>query len=349
MTAPLFGGDDGSSLWERVEVSLRPLEDWERPVSGSGAEDRVIVIAREPGSHLPVAHGVGVYQPLEELSLLPDFMRLFAGTSRPRAARVIGFYGRYGALRQRITLEGELLPAWAGRLSAAARARLTPDARWLEEPGWWVEEQARELRLGYALYGALQEDNLVALRGMLGGVPEGKRIDRFALEAGQIKSYVADEEVLPGEQPRPRAGSAAVEQPGDAYPPGTPLRALTDEECRREGGRLLTAQLSAAMDRFSTTWSTQITSDGRARLVRFRTFPDLVTVMWEQLGDLIARGASYPICRGCGGAFLPTGKQRFCDKLCGDAWRQRHVYRKRQPPSPPPAGKARARDPRAKS
>ena len=54
----------------------------------------------------------------------------------------------------------------------------------------------------------------------------------------------------------------------------------------------------------------------------------LVVAMYLQLGDMKTRGELYRTCQGCGGPFWsPGGKQKFCDSLCGDAFRQRRFYR----------------------
>lgn len=198
---------------------------------------------------------------------------------------------------------------------------------------WWVRRRAREVRATYDLYRALRTDDPQGLRALLPTVPKGMRLERLEIEDGHIIPYVAEEE--PKSTGRRRAGSAAMEQRIDHLPSERPRRSLTDAECRWWGRQLLAQQLTWGERGAEMKWylehppaeSSQHpeVASGVPGLVRARVFPNLLTAIYLQLGD---RGEVYKVCPGCGGPFYRgDGRQKYCDPRCGDAARQRLIYR----------------------
>lgn len=197
---------------------------------------------------------------------------------------------------------------------------------------------------------ALRADDPQSLHALLPRVPEEMRLYRLEIEDGHIIPYVAEE--VPKRSGHQRAGYAAVEQREDSISPERPRRPLTDEECRWWGRWLLAEQLSRGEQgsdmkwyienpRAKSLWYRQVTS-GVPGMVRARRFRSLVAAIYVQLGGLVSDNEVYRVCPGCGGPFHPAdGRQRYCDPRCGDAARQRLVYR--QP------GEVRARRPRGKT
>jgi len=330
-------------LWFQVECELRPLRPEEFPAAGSVDDDRMVVFAEESAGGMTVPRWRGLYAPLAALALTPDFIRLFADPGRPRAARVREFYATYGPLRETTLVQGTVVPAWANRLAPEAQRALSPEARLLLcEPLWWVKRRARELRLVYDLYLALRADDPQGLRSLLPSVPQGVRLVGLAIEDGRITPYVADEGPAPKGR-RSRAGSVALGRAEEVLPAGTPLRPLSDEECRSWGRQLLAGELSKGERRSQLDWYVEDLSaqgashpdlaSGVMGLVRTRRFDDLTAAMYVQLAEMMARGEVFSTCPGCGGPFHPLhGRQKYCHPRCGDADRQRRVYRKpRQP------------------
>jgi hypothetical protein len=70
-----------------------------------------------------------------------------------------------------------------------------------------VREQAIELRLSYHLWAALRQDNVPALRALLGGVPEGNVVTSVDIVFGRVIHRVVDEKYLG----RREAGSFSIE------------------------------------------------------------------------------------------------------------------------------------------
>ena len=319
-------------LWFQVEASIRPLEPWERPAWSLVPDHRMVVFAERTASRMVGPRWVGIYSPLDTPALSADFMRLFGGGQLPRDQRVAEFYRTHGALSPKAVVDGEESGAWVARLSPQARRLLSAEARLrLCEPLWWVAEQAREMRLFYDVYRALAVGDLPSLRSMLGGVPQGEEVRGVRLAPTGISLLTAEAEPEQKTQGRRRAGSAAVERPTTSVGADVPRRPLTDDECHTWGYRLLADRLTVAQQQSSVKWMVD-EEGGSYQLVQGRTFPDLVVAMYLQLGDMMARSELYRTCQGCGGPFWSRGgKQKFCDTLCGDAYRQRRFYRHPQP------------------
>lgn len=324
-------------LWFQVEAHLRPLQPEEFPTSAPLDDDRMVVYAEETLGQMVRASWRGLYAPLAAAGLAADFMRLFAGPGRPRAARVRQFYAAYGPLRETRVIEGEEVPAWAAHLATEHRSSLSGEARlFVCEPLWWVRRRAREVRRTYDLYLALRADDPESLRSLLPRISEGMRLLSLDIEDGQVVPYVAEE----GPKPpgRRRVGSVAVERQQDAISSGRPRRPLTDEECRWWGRSLLAAQLTRGEQGSDMKWyledpqgeSSQHpeVASGVAGLVRGHRFRDLLAAIYVQLGMMVSRSKVYQVCPGCGGPFHPSdGRQKYCDPRCGDAARQRLIYR----------------------
>lgn len=319
-------------LWFQVDATLRPLEQSERPAWCLMPDDRMVVFGGQAGSSMAAVRWTGIYSPIDTPALAADFMRLFGGASLPKDQRVIEFYRDYGPLRQKAqTDEGET-GAWVARLSAAARRELPAEVRLLLcEPLWSVAEVGREMRLFYEVYRALASDDLASLRSMLGGVPQGEEVRGVRLAATGVSLLTAEAEPVQKPERRRRSSSAALERPTTSVPADVARRPLTDAECRRWGNQVLADQLTAAQHHSSVKWMVD-DEPGGYRLVRGRTFPDLVVAMYLQLGDMMERGKVYRTCEGCDGPFWSEGgKRKFCDTLCGDAYRQRRFYRHTRP------------------
>jgi hypothetical protein len=295
----------------------------------------------------------GIYYPLPAVDLLPDFLHLFGSARTAAEGEVVEFYARYGALREQVVIEGNAVPAWAERLAAEDRERLSSDARGsLCEPIWWLQERARDLRLTYDLSLALKEKRTAALRAMLGGVPEGKRIIGMGITRGTVIRTVTDHNPAAG----PKAESFSMETDsaddsrGEAAPDhaGTvinarSLRPLTEQECRGWAGMLLASQLNEGEARSKRRWSPYVnipefptlkeqwtlgepTADS-VGLVRYRSCEDLLAAMYVQLGELVYKDTVLRQCPGCGRLFYRHhGKQDYCSPSCGDAARQRGYY-----------------------
>jgi hypothetical protein len=313
-------------LWPQLQITLRALEPWERPALGGTADDRMAVYARMIAGDMALPDWVGIYTPLANPDLLADFMRIFGRPRPPRDSQVIRFYREYGPLY--LASEADGMPAWAELLSETDRRRLTSEARLMSEPVWWLMLKAREVARAYDLYLALKEDDPAAVRGLLRGIPEGVRLNRFEWQQGEIIAYIAEEEPAP---PRGRAHSAAVEQPlsRDHAPSG--LHPLADEEYCQWGKRLLADRLSLGDRGSRPGWRLselpslpiEVTT-AVPGLVRSRTFDNLLAAMYLQLGEMVTRGEVLGECRGCGGRFRTTHRGReYCDRYCSDAARQR--------------------------
>lgn len=319
-------------LWFRVEATIRPLEQSERPAWSLVPDDRMVVFGGQSGPGMATVRWTGPYSPVKTPALSADFMRLFGGASLPRDQRVMEFYRDYGPLRQKAQSDGTETGAWVARLPAAARRELSVEARLLLcEPLWSVAEAAREMRLFYEVYRALASDDLASLRPMLSGVPQGEEVRGVRLAATGISLLTAEAEPVQKPKRRRKSGSAAVERPTTSVPADVARRPLTDAECRRWGNQVLADQLTAAQHHSSVKWMVD-EEEGSYQLVQGRTFPDLVVAMYLQLGDMMERGEVYRTCEGCGGPFWSQGgKRKFCDTLCGDAYRQRRFYRHTRP------------------
>jgi len=319
-------------LWFQVDATIRPLEQSERPAWSLVPDDRMVVFGGQTGSGMAAVRWTDPYSPVDTPALSADFMRLFGGASLPRDQRVIEFYREYGPLRQKTESDGRETGAWVERLSAPARRELSAEVRLLLcEPLWSVAEVGREMRLFYEVYRALASDDLTSLRSILGGVPQGEEVRGVRLAATGISLLTAEAEPEKRPKGRRRSSSAAVERPTTSVPADVARRPLTDEECRRWGNQVLADQLTAAQQHSSVKWMVDDES-GEYQLVRGRTFPDLAVGMYLQLGDMMEQGEIYRTCEGCGGPFWSRGgKRKFCDTLCGDAYRQRRFYRHPRP------------------
>jgi hypothetical protein len=334
-------------FWFRVEASLRRVEPEERPAWCLVPDDRMVVYGELTPSGVWAPRAAGLYSPLATPTLCPDFMRLFGAGPLPRDQRVLGFYGQYGALDQKTRGDGPETSAWLARVLAHGRRPRTGEARLgFCEPLWWVAEQAREMRLCYDVYQALVGDDLASLRAMLGEVPQGEEVRGVRLAAAGLSLLTAEAEPPPT-RPGRRVGSAAVERPAAEASRELARRPLTEEECSTWGYRMLAERFTAVQQQSSVKW--MLDAEGaRPRLVQSRTFPDLVVAMYLQLAELVAAGQLYRTCEACGGPFwAKPGKQRFCDRQCGDAWRQRHRYRDPNWQAARPSTRPHARRPKA--
>jgi hypothetical protein len=295
----------------------------------------MVVFGERTRSELLVPRWVGIYSPLETPALAADFMRLFAGGQRPRGERVVEFYRRYGPLFQKVVVDGEQTASWVARLSPEARQPLSAEARLcLHEPLWWIAEQAREMRLFHDVFRALASGDMVSLRAMLRGVPQGEEVRGVDVAPTGISLLTAEAEPRRKTPGRRRVGSVAMARHEAEVSADVPRRPLTDEECRYWGYQLLAGRLNAAQRQSSVRWMVERDEGGNHQLVRGRTFPDLVVAMYLQLGEMVSRGVPYRTCQGCGGPFWSRGgKRKFCDARCGDAYRQRHFYRRPRPRS----------------
>lgn len=337
-------------IWPQVEATIRLAEEWELSGATGVADTRVVEFYRTTDSGMHVIHDTGCYSPLREPDLLGDFIHVFAGSQPPSDRAVISFYRRYGPMRDQVTVDGELIPAWAAGLEPAVRQSMTAVARLgLCEPLWWVRELANEVRLTYGLYDALREGRSRAVRMLLGGVPAGKRIVGVGMLAGRIVRDVtaAPEPGTEDSTPEARAarrsaGSVSL----DLLPAGgestTGERPLDEAEARHWGLTLLAAQLNRAERKTRREWipRNQLLPQvwgkgepvkvkvGKPALVWTCRFEGLSTAIYLQIAGLAQRSIGLRQCPGCQRLFYSLRhNRRYCDKYCGDAARQRKYYR----------------------
>jgi hypothetical protein len=362
---PPYGLSAPEGLWIKVRARIRRLQEWERPEGLEIADDRMVEFASDQQGML-IEDWFDLYQPLLEPELWPEFVRLFADETPPSAPEVIRFYGRYGPLRVTAEEGKKQAPAWTQRLSERARRRLAPEAgRGLCEPLWWLQEKARELKLTYEVYAALQQGRLSELAARLGPVPEGKQIIQVSIEGDQLVRWAVDEEAE-GKRQRGRASSAPVEERLSAEPsPGVASRALLQEEARHLAMQVLAGQLNQGEERGYRRWAVYQPlplgdrrrqpwgepSPASLALVRDQYFRDLLAAMYLLLGELVAQRSVLRVCSGCRRLFYPGRRdQVYCSKHCGDATRQRLYYRNpeaKQQPLPARKKKRPARRRRA--
>jgi hypothetical protein len=310
-------------LWSQEKASLRPLEEWERPALGDVADDRMVVYAEGAGTSLLTPRWTGIYAPLRSPRLLPDFMRVFGRTRRPRNSQIVRFYGQYGPLHLSVSPPRKV-PFWAERLTQENQGKLSREAkRGLCEPVWWLVRHARELVRAYSLYVALKNDDVGTLRELLPAVGPGEQLIRYEWREGEITPYLRDHP------------SSADGHLGDG---GAAMGPLSDEQCREWGRTLLADRLSQGDRDSRPGWHVlekEIADElgpeqttGVPRLVRGRTFTSLLGAMYTQLGRLVIAGEELRVCEGCGGWYYSThGRQKHCEPYCADAARQREARR----------------------
>jgi hypothetical protein len=282
---------------------------------------------------------------------MPDFLHLFGGQRAAPEKEVEQFYARYGCLHEQVKIEGKEVPAWVERLAPEDRKQLSSEARTsLCEPIWWLQERARDLRLTYELYLALKERRTAALRAMLGGVPEGKRIMGMGITRGTVIRTVTDDE--PGRKvgsfsletdAAEESGGNSTDDPARAVIRARSLRPLGEEECRYWAGLLLASQLSIGEEGSKRRWSPYVPisesltpkeqrtlgqpTAGSVGLVRYLSSENLLAAMCVQLGEVVYNDTVLRQCPGCNRLFYRRhGKQSYCSPSCGDAARQRGYY-----------------------
>jgi len=338
-------------LWPQVRARLRPAHPWELPAASAASDTRIVEFWRIKkggwaGAGVPVLDHVGWFRPLADPDLLGRFLHTFGSQAAPADREVITWYREGGPLWETAMVEGRQLPRWAERLEPEQREQLAPEVRaGYAEPLWWVREQALELQVCYDLWAGLRRGQAGALRALLGGgVPEGKVLAALYLLAGRlVRSLVEESEVGTG-----RAGSfSIITEPATARPR---LRPLSDEESRRWARIVLARRLNAAERKRWREWLLpeealaweRLDGEERAQaliagadLVRSPHFEGLTTALSLLLGGLLEQGLVLPHCQGCHRLFHPSRKgQHYCSRRCGDANRQRRIYR--------PAKRARA-------
>jgi len=334
-------------FWVKVRARLRPLQQGEAPPGTEAADRRMVEFFHQEGTKAwpDCPDPFDDYLPLREPELMGEFLHVFGRDRSPTDAEVIGFYARYGPIRESVMREGKRYPAWAERLEPEDEARLSGVARaGLCEPLWWLRERARELRLTYDIYVALVEDRKAVLHAILGDIPRGKYLRRAQIVAGRIVRDVAD---TPIPLPPPRDPSTPPSKAGlHAW------RVQRDELSRRVAADLLADQLNKAEAKSKRLWVVS----GRAwatsrkgepegepradalRLVRTRRISDLMTAMYLQLGEFVEERTVLRQCPGCDRLFHPARRnQDYCTARCGDAARQRLYYRDRKEKSAEPS------------
>jgi len=339
-------------LWLRVRARIRQAGAWEMPAGAGVMDDRMVECWPNTESDLHVLDVTEVYTPSSDLNLLGTFIHVFAGERTPTDEEVADFYGEHGPLLDSVTVDGQSVAAWTLRLEEEDQRRLSEEARrGLCEPLWWVRERALEVRLTYDLYVALKEDKVSSLRALLGGVPEGKRILSMYMLAGSImRDLVSEQEVGRGDNLSTHEG--VVRRPAGSFaldflavgtePTQSPLRPLTEDECRHWARSLLAGQLNAAERRTRREWTPiddflpQASAKGEPAgagpsgglgLVWGCRFDSLTTAIYLQIAHLAQRNIALRQCLGCQRLFYSRRRNhRYCDAYCGDAARQRNYY-----------------------
>lgn len=330
--------------WPRVRARVRALLPAEAPAASPTPDGRMVEFFQyDRGSYQPDWQEDS-YDPLREPELLTDFLRLFGRDQAPTDEEVIGFYARYGSMREHTVIGDRYAPLWMGRLEPQDQQALLAEKGGLDwcEPVWWLRERGRELRLLYQLYLGLRDSQFNSLRSLLGPVPEGKLVCGIQIIAGSVIRDVAAEHPrvrgLPDSSTRERLKAA----PSD---PERRLRPFSDEECVLWARRLLASRLNAGEGTIFTEWldvrdvarsATKGEPDGTPRsgtagLVRVRSVQSLLGALYVQLGELVGAGAVLRQCPGCDRLFYPgRSDQEYCDRRCGDAARQRVYYRQQK-------------------
>ena len=336
-------------MWFQLRARLRPLHPWEMPADAEISDGRMV----EFFSDTSTPDLAGAYYPLLAVDLVPDFLHLFGDERTASEKQVVAFYARYGCLHEQVKIEGRDVPAWTERLAPEDRKQLSSEATTsLCEPIWWLQERARDLRLTYDLYRALKEERTAALRAMLGGVPEGKRIIGMGIARGTVIRTVTDDVPEAGRKvgsfsleadPADDSGKEAGRDQAGEVINARSLRPLTEQECRGWAGMLLASQLNIGEEASKRRWSPYVNVPdfptpsnqrplGRPAadsvgLVRYLSCDNMLAAMYVQLGELVYNDAVLRQCPGCNRLFYRHhGKQNYCSLSCGDAARQRGYY-----------------------
>ena len=313
-------------VWERVHAWIRDASWLEKCLlHGFGLEDdRVVAFWSREGPDYPMVEAwTELYHPARDESVLPEFIRVFAGRRAPDDDQVIGFYRDYGPLDPQGYLD-RFFPLTPG----GERDTLPEDTlQALAEPVWWVRACALKLKKAWSLYTYLQRDNRRRLKEHLGPAPmHGQITDVGIGEAGSMWWWVAETQALDdGRQSMAR-------------------RELSDDEALRWARVALLKEFNAVEERVHQWWvpakampesilpRTRPGEHGRPehflQALRVAMTRPLRDALWLQLSEKADAQALLRICPGCEKPFVAKrSDQEHCTPRCRDKHRMKRYYR----------------------